>query len=199
MKYLLTIHTKCDILLIVALREIPSGLHFEIGGAMSRLVIKKNEKFGILGVLIITGAALALAVMLLAGCGPSLPAVAMPSPILFGDATVCLTEAARILPATEAAQYCLEARRLEADRAEVAVVAASEAEQAKASQPSYYSSLGGYGAYGAMPVMRGGILYPGGSYNTVGGMMVRTGPSFVRSGGGGTNIIPRFSPPPRRR
>jgi len=163
-----------------------------------RLVLEKREKFGLLGGIIIV-CALALAVVL-TSCGPSLPAVAMPSPVLFGDATTCLVEAARILPATEAAKYCLEARRLEADRAEVAVVAVAKAEEAKASRPSFYSAFGGYGAYGTMPVMRGGVFYSSsGGYNTVGGMVVRTGPSFVRSGGGGTNIVPRFSPPPRRR
>jgi hypothetical protein len=74
--------------------------------------------------------------------------------------------------------------------------------EAKAANPcgSWFMAPSFCYGYGGMPVMRGGVLYSsGGGYNTVGGMMVRTGPSFVRSGGGGQNSIPRSSPPPRRR
>jgi hypothetical protein len=144
--------------------------------------------------------------VLLTGCGGSAwKQAALPSPVMVGNESpvTCLVQATQVFrsvsavdPATKAADFCLQTRDREADRTEVAVVATSEAEQAEASRPSHYSNFGGYGAYGTMPVMRNGVLYSsGGEYNTVGGMVVQTGPS-QRPSSGPSRL---YKAPPQRR
>ena len=106
--------------------------------------------------------------------------VAMPSSVLFETATGCLEGAVRAgLSSKDAARFCIEARRLEADRAKTAAKAA-----AKAAQPQGCSFWAGgcSAAYGG-----GGIYSSGVSY---GAPIIQQGGTRVTScGEGGCNTV----------
>ena len=109
---------------------------------------------------IILAVVAAVALAITAGCGPSLPAVAMPSPVMVGTESpvVCLEQATKVFQsdsvpgaADKAATFCLQTRDREADRAETAAVVASEAEQARPSC-SWWSPCPSFGtAAGTIP------------------------------------------------
>lgn len=167
-----------------------------------RFSFTKNEKGRMIGVLLIAGA-FALVVLALQACGGNTwKGAALPSPVMVGDSVTinCPERMQKSFPSAtfaEVTNYCLDAMVVEANRATRSTESIADAEGKKAERSCYGAFCGGH--YGTMPVMRNGVLYSsGGGYNTVGGMLVQTGPS-MRPQSAGRNIVPRSSPPPRRR
>lgn len=168
-----------------------------------RFVVTGQEKKGLIGALMVVGALMLM--LFCGGCGGSAwKQAALPSPVMVGDsATVMCPErmhqAFPLATFAEVTDYCLEGMELETDRASKSTEAVAEAEGKKAENAgrSCYGAFCG-GHYGTMPVMRGGMMYTGGGYNTVGGMLVQTGPS-MRPQSAGRNIVPRSAPPSGRR
>lgn len=110
-------------------------------------------------------------ILLLAWCGTArgqdLGEAAMPSPVLFDTAPDCLSAAAKVLEPKNAAKFCLEARKLEAERAKVAAKAAQPPRDPCSSwflAPSYCYGGGRY--YSSTGYYSGGYYSSGGAYGT---------------------------------
>ncbi|MFA6520592.1 MAG: hypothetical protein WCT44_03235 [Candidatus Paceibacterota bacterium] len=84
--------------------------------------------------------------------GVKLAEQAAPQTVLFADVTTCLKAAidATLTP-TAAAEFCLEARRLEADRAKATAEAAAKAEANKPACGLCLMPGTGYGYYNTYP------------------------------------------------
>src|SRR3989344_222101 len=89
---------------------------------------------------------------------------AMPSTVLFGDAVNCLVGAAQVLSPKDAAKFCENVRREEADRAKAAAKAAADAGKVNfwdcmrlgMCPDSYSRSYRSYGGYGYTQPDNGG-------------------------------------------
>src|SRR3989344_6492857 len=80
--------------------------------------------------------------------GVELAKVATPSPVMVDDAAVCLTAAAKVFEkAKDAAKYCLDARRLEADRSKKVANEAADATKNNWPKPPVVSPYGNAGYY----------------------------------------------------
>lgn len=71
-----------------------------------------------------------------------------PSEILIKEGTDCLTEAAKVLEAKEAAKYCLELRKLEVKRATKLANEAADATKNNWPRPTVINNGWGYGGGG---------------------------------------------------
>ncbi len=90
------------------------------------------------------------------------------TPVLVDGPVNCLETAAKVLPAKDAAKFCLDAAKIEADRAKR--VANEAADATKASRPQVISPYGGYSRYGGWGYNRGfiggGVVISGGRTRT---------------------------------
>ena len=130
---------------------------------------------------------LAIAAISFTGCASAPNTLARnsaPTPILYSQATACLTNAAQVLPGTEAAKFCLDARRLEVERGTKIAESASKAASATARNNGCSPLYGCGGGIGGM----GGIISIGGMGGFGGGGVCGT-PGGCRNGEG--NIVPQ--------